>query len=291
MRTLLLLLLFALLALVVTRERFEATTTIKNPNSWDAAEYERIKGLVSGSTFTDSEIQDIVGGAWPLWSSATRPLTLAQLTSYVERKPEYAPRKAEVINLLKAYYIDQYQVGDTRARPEEPTPAPAPSAPQETAPTTMTSSPPGTTTGTSTGGSSSTSLGPTNLPQGNMPGQMVYGPEWKGFGEGPGPEGGDSTRARSYPSLLGPKPVASTRIDGVGVVPPSQNYQLSISGSLPSAGSLGATEESRFFPYARVANTELSVDPWRVATAFSTSSYSQKTDPVPFLADFSAFQR
>ena len=32
-------------------------------------------------------------------------------------------------------------------------------------------------------------------------------------------------------------------------------------------------------------------DPYRVAKTFSTSSYSSKTEPVPFLTDFSAFQK
>jgi hypothetical protein len=32
-------------------------------------------------------------------------------------------------------------------------------------------------------------------------------------------------------------------------------------------------------------------DPWRVSQTFTSSSYSSKTDPVPFLNDFSAFQK
>jgi hypothetical protein len=141
-----------------------------------------------------------------------------------------------------------------------------------------------------TTGGSSNSLGPTNIPAGTKGARVVYGPEWKGLGEG-GISGGDSTSTRSYPVLLGPEPVASTRIDGVGVVAPSQNYLLGISGMLPSADSLGAGELSRFLPFSRPTAPNAGIDPWRVASAFSTASYSQKTDPVPFLADFSAFQR
>lgn len=284
----LLLVLLALLLLAVTRERFEATPTVKNPNSWDAAEYARIKAMVPGSAFTDSEIQDIVGGAWSLWSSATRPITMSQLVSYVERKPAYAQRSAEAVNLLKAYYIDQYKPATVvrSAEGETETPSPAAEAPADTP---ANSSPPGTGTGTTTGGSSNT-LGPTNLP-GTTQGRAVFGPEWKGLGGGGGVQGGDSSGSRVYPTLIGPQPTASTRIDGVGVVAPSQNYLLGVSGTLPSMESLGATEASKYFPYARPPNTDISVDPWRVSTAFSTASYSQKTDPVPFLADFSAFQR
>jgi len=225
----------------------------------------------------------------------------------MDRQPVYASRKAEFVNLLKAYYIDQFdfqnpgghvEVATTTTQPETPVTGAAAVA-TAVASGAMTgaggsaitpNTTEATTTGTTTGGSSSSSLGPTNTSQGTLEGRLVYGPEWKGVGEG-GVEGGDSTKSRSYPTLLGPKPVPSTRIDGVGIVAPSQNYLLGLSGSLPSMGSLGATEMSRYFPYSRTANTEIGVDPWRVASAFSTSSYSQKTDPVPFLADFSAFQR
>lgn len=411
-----LLLIVAALVLFAVREGFAATATIKNPNSWNAEEYARIKALVPGSAFTDAEIQDVVGGMWSVWTDATRPITLGQIVNYMDRKPEYASRKTAFVNLLKAYYIDQFdyqfagghaEVPTTEETPETPATGseaaagagqaaaavaaavagggtagaggspggsaqlqcPAGSAayalytrgpeyhgvkcveqrlvydgvwPQGDATTkpceldlALVGRTPGTTagnpkcirytgvpeleimvtggrtsaggvsgtsvsstvattaamTGTTTGGSSTSSLGPTNIPAGTKGARVVYGPEWKGLGEGGGLSGGDSTSTRSYPVLLGPEPVASTRIDGVGVIAPSQNYLLGVSGSLPSAGSLGATEMSGFFPYSRVANTELSVDPWRVASAFSTSSYSQKTDPVPFLADFSAFQR
>ena len=397
-----LLLIVAVLLLFAVREGFAATATIKNPNSWDAAEYARIKALVPGTAFTDAEIQDVVGGMWPAWTDATRPITTGQLVNYMDRKPEYASRKAAFVNLLKAYYIDQFDYqfagghAEVATTAEETPEAPATGSeaaavavggtagtgesaggsaqlqcpagsvayalytrgpeyhgikcveqrlvydgvwPQGDATTkpceldlALVGRIPGTTagnpkcirytgvpeleimvtgggtaaggvsgmtalstasmTGTTTGGSSTSSLGPTNLPPGTKGARVVYGPEWKGLGEGgAGGAGGDSSKTRSYPVLLGPEPVASTRIDGVGIVAPSQNYLLGISGSLPSLGSLGATEASKYLPYARTPNTEPSIDPWRVSSSFSTASYSQKTDPVPFLADFSAFQR
>jgi hypothetical protein len=36
---------------------------------------------------------------------------------------------------------------------------------------------------------------------------------------------------------------------------------------------------------------DLIQDPYRVSQQFASSSYSFKTEPVPFLTDFSAFQR
>jgi hypothetical protein len=82
------------------------------------------------------------------------------------------------------------------------------------------------------------------------------------------------------------------RIDGVGLVEPSSSSLLGLSGLLPDSKSLGANEDSKFFPTSRVpGDMEKVPDPWRVSQTYRTSSYSSKTDPVPFLADFSAFQK
>jgi hypothetical protein len=77
-----------------------------------------------------------------------------------------------------------------------------------------------------------------------------------------------------------------------GIVPPSKNWQLANDGSLPSPGVMGSTEDAKFLPTSRVpGDQDLIPDPYRVANAFSTSTYSTKTEPVPFLTDFSAFQK
>jgi hypothetical protein len=103
----------------------------------------------------------------------------------------------------------------------------------------------------------------------------------------------DSSRTNQYPELLGGgenKP--STRIEGGGIVPPSKSWQLAMSGTLPTDASLGTTENSRFLPFSRQpGDMELIPDPYRVSQQFSSASYSFKTEPVPFLTDFSAFQR
>jgi hypothetical protein len=63
-------------------------------------------------------------------------------------------------------------------------------------------------------------------------------------------------------------------------------------GTLPTSASLGADQMSRYFPYSRTpGDMDVIPDPFRVAQTFSASSYSSKTEPVPFLTDFSAFQR
>ena len=151
--------------------------------------------------------------------------------------------------------------------------------------------PSGTTTGTATGGSS-VMMGPTNGAGG---GRNVWGPEFPGYqplAAGLGGKVGDTTAIKNYPELIGPKPDASTRIDGVGVVPPSKNWQLAQGGDLPTSAGTGSDEKSRYLPYSRTpGDQDLIPDPYRVATQFSTSTYSSKTEPVPFLTDFSAFQK
>ena len=166
--------------------------------------------------------------------------------------------------------------------------------------------PKGTKTGTDTGGSS-TIRGPTS---GGTKGNKIWGPVFPGFGEGDGwGKGGDSTKKNNYPVLLGPKPDKSTMVEGAGIVRPSKSWQLAQgvdfsspagatssatkgSSDLPSAKSLGSDESSQYLPYSRTpGDQDLIPDPYRVSSTFTTSSYSSKTEPVPFLTDFSAFQK
>lgn len=147
-----------------------------------------------------------------------------------------------------------------------------------------------TTTGTTTGGSSDSSLGP-NSGGGGDRRRQVFGPISNGRGEGDGVVPVDSSKTAQYPELLGggdTKP--STRIEGGGIVAPSKSWQLANDGSLPSDTSLGATEQSKYLPYSRQpGDMDIIPDPYRVSQQFSTASYSFKTEPVPFLTDFSAF--
>ena len=147
-----------------------------------------------------------------------------------------------------------------------------------------------TTSGTTTGGSSTSSYGPTS--GGGRRGQ-IFGPTFNGIGNDGKVRPMDSSKTNNYPELLGGgdgKP--STRIDGAGIVDPSKNWQLANDGSLPNCTSLGCDENSRYFPYSRQpGDMELIPDPYRVSQQFSSASYSFKTEPTPFLTDFSAFLR
>ena len=124
-----------------------------------------------------------------------------------------------------------------------------------------------------------------------MTGKSVWGPASKGLGDsGPlSPSGGDSSKSTPYPVLLGGQTgKSSTRLEGVGIVPPSG---VGLGSVMPSSTALGTDPNSGFLPFSRQpGDQEIIPDPYRLAKNFSTSSYSMsKTDPVPFLTDFSAF--
>lgn len=163
-----------------------------------------------------------------------------------------------------------------------------PSSPQSSAAPVPGSGGSGADTASTTGGSSGTRLGPNSAPKG---GRNVWGPVFKGVGDGEGPVGGDSTKTNPYPALLGGMQGRdSTRIEGVGIVAPSG---VGLGAVMPSSSALGTDANSRFFPMSRQpGDQDLIPDPYRLARNFSASSYSvSKTDPVPFLTDFSAFYR
>jgi hypothetical protein len=177
---------------------------------------------------------------------------------------------------------------------------PSPSAPSQTdGQTTSVPAPTGTSTsavstplssvtGTSTGGTSGVLMGPTS--GGGGRGKTVWGPPFVGTGESKAQGTTDSTKTTQYPELLGGlMGKTSTRIDQVGIVPPSG---AGLDGVLPSSASLGTDANSRFLPYSRQpGDMDVVPDPYRLAKTYSTSSYSPKPEPVPFLADFSAFYK
>jgi hypothetical protein len=116
----------------------------------------------------------------------------------------------------------------------------------------------------------------------------LFGPLFTGFGD-PGEQGlVDSTKTNVYPELLGGrgKQWGSAAAAGGGA-----GGGLGFRGSLPSSASLGSDANSQYFPYSRQpGDMDLIQDPYRVSQQFAASSYSFKTEPVPFLTDFSAFQ-
>ena len=141
------------------------------------------------------------------------------------------------------------------------------------------------TTGNSSLTSGSTAGGPAGVQKGN-----IWGPAYVGMGDNAGGGAGGSG-TRDYPTLLGPKPKESIMVEGAGIAPVSINRPL---GGLPSGGSTGSNEDSRFFGTSRLPGTGASTIPGDqdlYPGAFTASTGSSKTEPIPFLADFSAFLR
>ena len=144
---------------------------------------------------------------------------------------------------------------------------------------------------TTTGGSSTSTWGPTTGgPTSRL--RQIFGPQFTGQDGDLSQNGGDSSQTNVYPELLGGLIDSSSRIPGAGIQPPSKNWTLAKNGSLPPQSSMGADEMARYFPFSRTpGDMDVIPDPYRVAQTFSASSYASKTEPVPFLTDFSAFQK
>ena len=152
----------------------------------------------------------------------------------------------------------------------------------------------GQTPATTTGGSSTSTYGPTTGGSTSRI-RQVFGPQFTERGEedsGGSSRDGDSSTTNVYPELLGGMIDSSSRIPGAGITAPSKNWALANDGSLPPEKTMGADEMSRYFPFSRTpGDMDVIPDPYRVAKTFSASSYASKTEPVPFLTDFSAFQK
>lgn len=109
--------------------------------------------------------------------------------------------------------------------------------------------------------------------------KQVFGPLFTSVGDGgnfgSSTNGKDTSKTNQYPELLG----------GLG------EKRIEKSG-MPTSAGLGSNEDSKYLPTSRVpGDMEKIPDPWRVSQSFSAANYSFKTEPVPFLTDFSAFQK
>lgn len=179
-----------------------------------------------------------------------------------------------VVGILVAWKMVQREGFDTPP-PASPSTAPPPS-----------SGPPPSTTTPAPYVPSSTQ------PAFREKGASVWGPAFTSFGDA---EDGDSV-ARDpstirHPLLLGPGAKGSNKlIDGIGVVESSTAGEHV---NLPSSAQTGSNENSKYLPHSRVpGDQDLIPDPYRTGGGeFSTSSYSVKNEPVPFLTDFSAFMK
>jgi hypothetical protein len=122
---------------------------------------------------------------------------------------------------------------------------------------------------------------------GNNRKKQVFGPLFTGLGQGDGVVSGkDSSKNSRYPELIGGRdPNAKDDTGAGGAGGAGNQWDLTL-------GGLGAGENSKYLPFSRQpGDMDLIPDPYRVSQQFQTSSYAFKTEPLPFLTDFSAFQK
>jgi hypothetical protein len=198
------------------------------------------------------------GFYWFNYKLGNVPTTLEGIQSTLVGKVEPGTEK-RFATILKRYFVEQGSTpGGTTIMSSTPS----------TGGTTLMSGAP--STGGTNGMSDTPSTGGDRLKQ-------VFGPLFTGIGEG-GAITDDSSSRNRYPELLGGR--------GNGV--PKKNEDEK--GAMPTIGGLGGLGSSRFFPFSRVpGDMEKIPDPYRVSQTFTAANYSFKTDPVPFLTDFSAF--
>lgn len=298
----------ALLLFLVSssREGFAVSEKVKDwptlTASQKAEEITRVRELLKAqgirdTDYTDAEIESILSAFLPAWKSASGRITTADVLASLQTTAPADKNKKKV--LLEVYYIDQntdlfasaYQAvaGITSVIP--PTPPPLITTPGEQTPTTPPVVPPHTDgvpppplpPGTS-------ALGPSMLPKSGFQ-KGIWGPEFTGFGADIGPAGSpDTSASRQYPMIYGPNPTQerSKEITDAGqIVYPRDS---AVSFDLPSSTQTGSDPQSQYFPWSRVPGDQEGIpDPWRVSQTWTPSTQSYKTNPVPFLADFSAF--
>lgn len=296
----------ALLVWGLVREPFEATQSIKAP-PYDDAEQDRIWAMLSSAdrdVLTNSLKQTTPGGGLEdravirrtagavetffttVFKPATTPITQEQIDKFVE--PMTPPDTKEPLKrLLTAYFINQSGVGSSSASGYADALKELGQGPGYLGGQGGVNTLTGTTAGGSTGGSSVTSAAPNS---GSASNRKVFGPVYTSKGTPIAGGGLDTSKTNQYPELMGGGlPDKSVRTDS-GIQNPSQSWLLSQSGALPSTASLGSDVDSRFLPTSRVpGDQDLIPDPYRLSKNYSTASYTSKTEPVPFLTDFSAF--
>jgi hypothetical protein len=149
--------------------------------------------------------------------------------------------------------------------------------------------------GNTTGGSSTTAGSNSGGTAGGSDQKgNIWGPAFTGFGDNAGDGSGNSKR--DYPTLLGPQPKESRMVEGAGIADISQAEKLKRSGVLPGAKSTGSDPNSQFFGSSRTpagasttpGDKDLFPNPYQ---EFTASIGSSKTEPVPYLSDFSAFAK
>ena len=121
--------------------------------------------------------------------------------------------------------------------------------------------------------------GPSPAPPGSS--LRVKGPSWGGRGQSAASASASSSIPN--PFLYGP---------GSGNASSRSQTNSQDTSMLPSLDSLGSNPENQYAPTSRVpGDQDLVPNPYLQSTSYSLANNSQKTDPVPFLANFSAFQK
>jgi hypothetical protein len=95
------------------QEKFGETQTIKKPPLTNE-EVRRAKGLYTREwswtwpILTDTEARTALEGFWPRWEAEQTRITMNQITEYADTLSPFE-KKAEYVQLLRAYYIQQGQ--------------------------------------------------------------------------------------------------------------------------------------------------------------------------------------
>jgi hypothetical protein len=237
---------------LVTKLQDKVISESPNQNRPDKGTLEGQRKLVDGT------ISSLMGDFHTtVYQPATKSLKEAEVDKFLNTKATsgfLADNKAELKKLLVAYFVTQ--------------PAGAVNKPSASSKTASNSGYSAVLTGLGqTGGSGINKKG------------NIWGPAYTGMGDNAGNGGGSGVR--DYPTLLGPKPKESKMVEGGGIA------NLSKQTTLPSSASTGSDPNSQFFGTSRSpGDKDLFPNPY---LEFTPSSGSSKTEPVPYLADFSAF--
>ena len=304
------------------RENFQDTASLRGPPYGDS-DYPTIVNLMSDALVTklqdkfvaenpgqnrpdkstlagqrqlvDGTISTLMGDFHrTVYRPATRPLTQANVDTFLNAKTSpmfLANNKAEIKKLLVAYFVSQ-QAGAANtpltqsqiASNSRATNSGYADILEDLGQTgsTESSEEPSESINTDEGSEDLVSAGGSgNVKKGN-----IWGPAYTGMGTNAG-YGDGGSGSRDYPTLFGPEPKESKMVEGGGITGISQNESLIKSGTLPGAKSTGSDPNSRFFGTSRSpGDQDLFPNPYQ---EFTPSTGSSKTEPVPYLSDFSAF--
>jgi hypothetical protein len=268
---------------LVTKLQDKFISESPNQNRPDKTTLQGQRQLVNGT------ISNLMGDFHTtVYKPATTSLTEANVDTFLNAKATsgfLADNKAEIKKLFVAYFVTQ--------------PAGAANAPLTAAQTASNSQ--ATNSGyaavlaalgqTGSTGGSSGSLNTSSSPSGpSSPASAggsgivkkgnIWGPPYSGMGNNAG-SGGGGSGSRDYPTLLGPKPKESKMVEGAGIA------NVSKQTTLPSSAGTGSDPNSQFFGTSRSpGDQDLFPNPYQ---EFTPSTGSSKTEPVPYLSDFSAF--